>query len=160
MMLGCLRVKFCMSNLDKFSLFTGIIGLVADSITLIGLASAFTIPVPHLVFGGKPEIVAIWTFSLMVYGLIVCLFFTIQYARNRWKRLGKLPNKDSQKNATLALGYLYWLPMSIIWGITMIHLFGNIYKFSINDSSASVLPQLGWLYFVIIVALVAIKLKC
>jgi hypothetical protein len=140
-----------MSNLDKFSLFTGIIGLVADSITLIGLAFVFTIPVPQLGFWSKPEIVAIWTFFLMVYGLIVCQFFIIQYARTRWERMGKLPNIKFRKNASLALGYLLWLPMSIIWGFAMINLFGNVYQIPINDSNASVFPQLGLLYFVLVV---------
>jgi len=101
--LGCLRV-YKMSNLDKFSLFTGIIGLIADSITLIGLASLFTIPTPQLGFWSKPEIVALWTFSLMVYGLIVCQFFIIQYARTRWERMRKLPSIKSRKKCFFGFG--------------------------------------------------------
>ena len=140
-----------MSKLDKFSLFTSIIGLIADAITLIGLAAIFTIPKPQLGFWGKPEMVAIWTFSLMVYGLVICQFFIIQYARTRWERMEKLPSVKSRKNATLVLGYLLWLPISIIWGIAMINLFGNAHQIPINDSNASVFPELGLLYFIIII---------
>jgi signal transduction histidine kinase len=87
----------------------------------------------------------------MVYGLIVCQFFIIQYARTRWERMRKLPSIKSRKNASLVLGYLLWLPMSIIWGIAMINLFRNIYQLPVNDSSVSVFPELGLLYFVFVV---------
>ena len=140
-----------MSRLEKFGLFTGIIGLIADSITLLGLVSGLVIPPPQLGFWSKPEIVAAWTLTLLVYSLIACLFFTIQYARNRWEHLGRTPGVDSRRNATLILGYLFWLPISIIWGVAVVQLFERTYNISIGDVNTSVLPVMGWLYFFLVV---------
>lgn len=147
------KVKKTMSNLEKFGLITSIIGLVADLITLVGIASVLSIPSPDLGLGGRSEIISIWTFSLMVYGLVVCLVFVFQYAQNRWLSLGETPTKEYQSKATIALGYLFWLPISIIWGIVMVQLFMPTYQISTSDSNASVLPALGWLYFVFVVPL-------
>jgi hypothetical protein len=140
-----------LTNLEKFSLFTGVVGLVADTITLVGLTSGLVVPPPQLGFWSRPEVVAVWTLALLVYGLVICLFFTVLYARRRWDRLGQWPDTISRRRATLTLGYLLWLPLSIIWGITILHLLKGTYGLPIDDASASVLPVLGWLYFIFLV---------
>lgn len=140
-----------MSSLEKFSLFTGVIGLVVDTITLVGLISGIVVPSPRLGFWSRPEVVAVWTLALLVYGLVVCLFFIVLYARKRWSRSGRWPDATSRKKATLTLGYLLWLPLSIIWGIAMLQLLSGTYGLPISDVSTSALPVLAWLYFLFFV---------
>lgn len=143
-----------LSKLEIFGLTTGIIGLVADVITLLGLLFGVVAPPPSLGVWSNPIVVAVITFSVMVYGLSICLFFIIQFARNRWRLVNDTPAPQAIRNAPFILGYGLWLPTSILWGIAILQHIWHSYNLSLSSSDAGpIVVFLAIFYFMLAVPL-------
>lgn len=114
-----------MKKLDKFYLFSGVLGTLASLITLVGFISGLVVPQPSWGFFGDPFVIAILTLTLLVYSLLVLMFFVILSAKRRWERLSRIPDSRTVATAPEAIGNLIGIPAFLIWGIAMAKLFWN-----------------------------------
>ena len=137
-----------MSKTEKFGLITGTIGLIVDSVALIGFAIGAIKISPEFGFWANPFVIAVITFSFLCFSLCICLFFAIQLAKNRWRkgRVSPKPDHEGGYPGLKALGGFLWLPTSVLWGISMSRYFWAYYvgNASIPDPEVqAIVPLIG-----------------
>ena len=135
-----------MSKTEKFGLFTGIIGLIVDSTALIGFAIGAIEISPEFGFWANPFVIAVTTFSFLCFSLCICLFFVVQFAKNRWRKNRVSPKSDREGEypGLKTISWFLWLPTSILWGIGMSRYFWMYYMgtASIADPETQVIVPL------------------
>jgi hypothetical protein len=122
-----------MSRLEVFNLIAGLVGLIVDLVSLAGFISGFVVPHPSWGLFGDPIVLALVTFTIMVYGIFICLFFIMRAAWKRWEMTNRLPSGPSVRSASMLISYALWIPATVVWGVAVAKLFLSYYHISFDS---------------------------
>ncbi|MDL1985932.1 MAG: hypothetical protein LWX54_17455 [Deltaproteobacteria bacterium] len=107
-----------MTRNEKITIFTAVIGLVADVVTITGLLSGFVIPKPEVSLLLSKSAISIISLSLCFYFEAVILVFIYKFYYHRIELSGiTRPNKDSSREGYVMaiLSYTIWTPSYLLW---------------------------------------------
>ena len=118
-----------MTRNERIIIFTAVVGLVADVVTITGLLSGFVIPKPEVSLFLSKSAISVISIALCFYFEAVILVFIYKFYGHRIKVIGVTrPNKDSTREGFVVIifSYTIWIPTYLLW---LLWVFSNSHGF-------------------------------